>query len=247
MFGSAYAAQAADKAPPAADSGWTYNITQLGWIPKIKADAAMFGSPVLEVDLKFKDIIKDVNWSDFPPIWEMNGEIRNGRFGLFSEVISAALEVSGSTSGPPAASLTVDLRMTVVTTLGSYRVAEQDKSHLDVVAGARLYDVRPKLKVAIGFLAGSAKDYHTWVDPVVGFKGNYELGNNFFVEGWGLIGGFDVSSKFMWDAWGGLGYRVNNLFSASAGWRHLSVDYEKGAFLFDADIDGPMLNFHFDF
>jgi hypothetical protein len=132
--------------------------------------------------------------------------------------------------------------------LGFYRIAEQGESHLDVLAGGRLWSVDGNLRLGAGALAGiSTTDDETWVDPVIGVKGQYAFNDKVFVKGWGMIGGFGASSEFMWDVFGGIGYQFNDRFSATAGWRNSGVDYSHGAFLFDVDINGPIIEGSFKF
>ncbi len=232
----------------AAESGWTYEIAPYGWFPGIEGDVGLFGAPPVEIDVDFEDLFDAINWSEFPPIFMAKGEIRNDRFGLFADVIHLDLEVDASTPGPIFSSATLDQNMTIATALAFYRVAEEGESHFDVLAGARLWSVDADLSLGAGFLAGvSGTDDETWVDPVIGIKGQYGLSDEIFVKGWGMIGGFDASSEFMWDVFGGLGYQVRDWFSATAGWRHIGVDYSQGPFLFDIDIDGPIIEGSFKF
>ena len=134
IFGSVYTAHAAEVAPVAAESGWTYEIAPYGWFPGIKGDAALFGAPPLEVDVKFVDLLDAIDWSNFPPLVMLKGEVRNDRFGLFADVIHMALEVDTSTPGPVFSSATLNLEITLATALGFYRIAEEGESHLDVLA-----------------------------------------------------------------------------------------------------------------
>ena len=49
----------------------------------------------------------------------------------------------------------------------------------------------------------SVSDDETWVDPVIGLRGRLNMTEKFYLSGWAMVGGFDVSSKFMWDVFGG--------------------------------------------
>jgi len=248
-------ARAADIAPVEADvasvpaeSGWTFELTAYGWLPGLKGTAALFGSPDLTIDVKFKDLFNAIDWGNFPALVMLYGEVRNDRFGLFADVLHMALEIDTSTPGPAFSSATLNLEMTLATALGFYRIAEDGESHLDVLAGGRLWSIDGNLRLGAGALAGiSATDDETWVDPVIGVKGRYAFNDKVFVKGWAMIGGFGASSDFMWDVFGGLGYQFTDRFSATAGWRHVGVDYSNGAFLFDVDIDGPIIEGSFRF
>jgi opacity protein-like surface antigen len=41
--------------------------------------------------------------------------------------------------------------------------------------------------------------------------------------------------------YGGAGYQLSSSWSAFAGYRYLSVDYNKDGFVYDIDQHGPML------
>ena len=231
----------------ATESGWTYEITPYFWAPGLKGDAGLFGADPVGVDVKFVDLFDAINWSDFPPVAMVYGEARNDRFGVFADLIHFALQADASRPGPPPFSAELELKATIATALGFYRVAEDGMSHVDVLAGGRLWSVDGDLGLALGRAGLAASDDETWVDPVIGIKGHYRLNENFFLKGWAMIGGFGVSSDFMWDVFGGVGYQVNDRFSTTAGWRHQGVDYSHNAFLFDVDLNGPMIEGSFRF
>ena len=224
-------------------SGWTFEASPYAFAPSMKGDVGVFGAPAVDVDLSFKDIFNALDWGDFPTVVMLKGELRNDRVGIFFYLLHMSLEGAGATPGPLFSSAQLNVSLWSGTALGFYRVAEDGVSHLDALAGLRVWSLDADLAFGAGISPGiGLQDDQTWVDPVVGLKGKYGLGDDFFIEGWGLIGGFGVSSKFMWDVWGALGYQVNDWFSASAGWRHIGVDYSEGAFVFDTDFDGPMID-----
>ena len=120
-------------------------------------------------------------------------------------------------------------------------------AHLDVLAGGRLWWVKTDLDFDGAAINASASDSETWVDPIVGLRGRINLSPDFYLAGWGMIGGFGVSSEFFWDAMGGLGYQVSDSFSLFGGYRGLSVDYKHDGFVFDVDMNGPILGATFTF
>jgi hypothetical protein len=231
----------------ATESEWEFEVVPYFWAPGLKGDTALFGAPPVSVDVKFHELFDAIDWSEFPPAFMSYGEVRKDRFGMFVDLIHFALEVDAREPGPPASLADLQLQATVATALGSYRLVEDNASHLDVLAGARLWNVDGDLAFRIGPIAGNFTDDETWVDPVIGLKGRYGLNENFFLKGWGMIGGFGASSDFMWDVFGGVGYQVSDRFSTTLGWRHIGVDYSDGAFLFDVDLDGPMIEGSFKF
>ena len=67
----------------------------------------------------------------------------------------------------------------------------------------------------------------------------------------GDVGGFGIGSDFTWQAQAYFGYRFSKLFQLTAGYRILSIDYEKSTgsepFVFDIDEFGPVIRFGFNF
>lgn len=121
-------------------------------------------------------------------------------------------------------------------------------STVDVVVGARLWSADNKFEFVGGILDGTkASDGDTWIDPVAGVKFKTDLGDQYYIAGWGLIGGFDVSSSIMWDVMGGFGYRLNDSKSMFAGYRALHDDYSNDGFVSKITQSGPIIGGTFKF
>ena len=86
-----------------------------------------------------------------------------------------------------------------------------------------------------------------WVDPFVGFRGRYDLNDQFYVVGRGDIGGFGISSESAWNLYGALGTEINEKTSVEFGYRYYQVDYERGKFLYDVATKGPFIGVKIDF
>ena len=76
---------------------------------------------------------------------------------------------------------------------------------------------------------------------MIGLHGQYQFDNGIFIRALSQVGGFGVGSDLTWDVFGGLGYQFNNSISATAGYRHLEVDYENNGFVFDVELSGPVI------
>ena len=123
-----------------------------------------------------------------------------------------------------------------------WRAVDEPTASLDLMAGARLWSVETSIDPVGGALGGADfSSSETWVDPVLGAKGRVQLPSNFYLTGWGMVGGFGVSSKARWDVMGAVGYEVTEATSFIAGYRALGVDYRDGDFLFDVVQSGPIL------
>jgi hypothetical protein len=134
---------------------------------------------------------------------------------------------------------------------------------LDLYAGGRLWwqDADARLTVS-GTLAGlgplglkltgegnlSAEGIKQWIDPVVGARLRHQFypGLNLIVSG--DVGGFDVGSRFSWQALAALDYDFmkwkNVIWSGMVGYKALYVDYSTGSGLtryqYDMTMFGPI-------
>lgn len=88
-----------------------------------------------------------------------------------------------------------------------------------------------------GEVAGSK----SWVDPFVGLRGRYNITDNLYLSARGDVGGFGVSSDLTWNAFAAVGYQWTRTFSTELGYRHLTIDYSDGGFVYDAEMSGIYL------
>ena len=78
-----------------------------------------------------------------------------------------------------------------------------------------------------------------WVDGLVGVRANYSLTPEVYLTGWGMVGAGGANVD--WDVAAALGYRINERFSAVAGYRALGVNYRNDGFVFDVVQQGPIM------
>ena len=72
-----------------------------------------------------------------------------------------------------------------------------------------------------------------WVDPIIGFRSQYNLNDRWFLAGNGDIGGFGVSSDLTWSLEATVGYNFTRKISAELGYRYLYTDFSDGGFGYD--------------
>jgi hypothetical protein len=228
----------------ATTSEWEFAIAPYLWAAGISGTTAQFGLPEIDIDASFSEI-----WDHLDFAAMVVSEFRRGRVGVFSDFAFVKLSgAAGTPRGILADEADVDILSLDFTLAPEYRVIEVPRASLDLMAGARLWSVSTDISFDGGVLDGvSRDDGDTWVDPLVGVKGRFDLTDHLYVSAWGLIGGFGVSSDFMWDAWGGLGYQFNNTISAVVGYRGTGVDFEHGGFSYDVIQHGPVIGAVFRF
>ncbi len=231
--------------PAGFEARWQFAAAAYLWAPSLSGTVGIGELPPVEVDASFSDLLENLDFA-FMAV----AEARYDRFGIFSDLMYTKLSVDGE--GPLGvlnASLTNEL--IVGTLMAEYRVIEQGKTSVDLMAGARVWGVMGDFEVTANIgtptVGASGSDEKFWVDPMIGVKGRIQGTSPFYLTGWAMIGGFGVSSDIDWDLFGGAGYEVNDRFSLVAGYRGAGVDYESGDFKFDIIQHGPILGgvFHF--
>jgi len=224
--------------------GWEFQISPYAWFVSLDGKAATIrGLPAVDVDANFSDVWDNKNFGALTVL-----EARRGRFGLKADLIYLDLEASKGTPGPLFSGTDAEFKTFVSTVSGSYRPFVEGRTFLDVLAGARVWVTDTELTLRSSILPNlSADEKETWVDPIVGTRGTFDLGSGFSLRGYGDIGGFGVSSDLTYQIYGGIGYRFKEWFSAELGYRVLDVDYDDDGFVYDLTMHGPMAGFRFQF
>ena len=221
----------------AVSDGWTFSVTPYFWAAGLSGETGAFDLPDIDIDADFSNILDNLDFAAMAIV-----DARHGRYSIFGDLIYTKLSADSAT---PRGVLATTVEVTAETFAGlvgaGYSVLEGPSGHLDVVGGIRVWSVDTDLSFNGLFLNGqSFSDGATWVDGLVGVRGNYSFTPRFYFTGWALVGagGADID----WDVAGGLGYRINDRFSATLGYRALGVDYSNDdGFLFDVVQQGPIL------
>lgn len=249
----ALAADAVQEAPPPSvpvDSGWTFTIAPYLWMAGLNGDVGLFGREPVPVDQRFGDILDDLEFSGM-----VVGELHNGTWGLFADVIyvktSADSEITRTIGGVPVElNAGLDTESFTATVMGEYRVLSNERSTVDLMAGARIWSVDNDISATLAASGATVADFSgsdgdTWVDAIVGAKARVNLDAKWYLNGWGMIGG--GGSDLTWDVLAGIGYQWNDRLSTTLGYRALGVDYEKDGFVYDVVQHGPVLGLVFRF
>lgn len=221
---------------PVVEHGWTFSVTPYFWAAGLSGETAQFGAPTIDIDSSFSDILDEL---DFAAMAIMDA--RNGRYSIFGDLIYTKISTG---RGTPRGILADDVDLSSSTFAGllgaGYSVVQGPSGHIDIVGGVRVWSVDTDISFNGGILDGdSFSDGATWVDGLVGVRGNFSFTPKFYFTGWALVGagGADVD----WDLAAGLGYRFNDRYSATVGYRALGVDYRNDGFVFDVVQQGPIM------
>jgi hypothetical protein len=249
------AATAANSAAAQEPGSWRYTATIYGYFPdisgKTRFPSAHSGSEfVLDIGTIF-DNLKFAFMGAF--------EANNGRWGVLADVIymdigasksgSQDLAVGGGIPAGSSSNLDFDMKGWVGTLAGAYRAVGRPDYTLDIVAGARVLDIRQTLRwtftgnvgsIPLPDRAGTREvDGQNW-DAIIGVKGRLAFGDG---QRWLLPYYIDVGagqSKFTWQALVGVGYSFG-WGDLVAAWRHTDYEMKSGKALEEMTFSGPAI------
>lgn len=178
-------------------------------------------------------------------------EAKTNKWAITSDIIFANLsqEVTPSellNSG------TVTAKQFIWEPSGLYRIA----SFLEVGVGGRLNNIQSGVDVRRNVLPAGTEEVtgsmsKTFFDPIIIARLSGAINNKWLLQLRGDLGGFGVGSDFTWQLQAYAGYRFSKLFQLTAGYRILSIDYDKGVdaerFIYNIDMFGPVIRLGFNF
>ncbi len=172
-------------------------------------------------------------------------EVGKGRWSFMADVFYAKLEPSTSNR---LGSFDSQIEQFIGNFAVFYRVVENQTTHLDAFAGARVNWMETDVDIKFTndtTLSGSADK--TWVDPIIGVRFHHDLTDKFFIRALADIGGFGISSDLTWQGMAAVGYRITDKASVGLGYRGIGTDYTSGGTTYDVISHGLLLGFEYKF
>ena len=211
-----------------------------------------------DVDASFSDILDDLNYAVMLEL-----ELRKGRFGLVSDTIYAELEDDGATA-EDRLRIKATANMLIQGLAGTYRLGTWQLADfaqagplavtVDPYAGIRYTYLDTELKgrldlpdLGVDAQRTTEADQH-WVDPIVGLRTAWTLGERFSLILAGDVGGTSTNSQYSAQGVGLIGYRFGLFGQDNAnlvvGYRALHQKYQDGdgrsRFDWDVTLHGPI-------
>ncbi len=116
-----------------------------------------------------------------------------------------------------------------------------EHEHIDLFAGGRYADVDATLTFDGMGPVGIGRQTvfgDSWVDPLLGIRGTWNLSDKWNIRARGDIGGFGVGSDFSWHAILTAKYQLNETISFKIGYRYLDIDYDDNGFVYNMATSG---------
>jgi hypothetical protein len=248
--------------PPAEERGWAapleITIAPYVWALSLKGDATVKGIDA-DVDVDFDELLQHLNGAVM-----LEAELRKGRFGLLINTLYAHLSDNEDfAEGRLEVDATADeliQGLAATYRVGTWTLADFGETGpltvtVDPYVGARLTYLHAELKAKLdlpdlGIRRKRQEDASkTWIDPVIGLRTIWRLGDRWTATAAGDIGGTDTSSDYSWQAAGLVGYGFG-LFAEHdarlmAGYRVLHQKFSDGdgrsEFDWDVTMHGPLL------
>ena len=223
---------------PVVTDGWTFSVTPYFWAAGLSGETSAFGLPVVvDIDADFSDVLGQSGFC-------RHGNRRRAQWPL-QHFRRPHLYQAVGRSATPRGVLATSVDVTAETFAGlvgaGYSVLEGPSGHLDIVGGIRVWSVDT--------IFPSAEDFWAVSPSATGRPGSMAWS----VSGAIIRSRLNSTSRAGhwlaparptcdWDVAGGLGYRINDRFSATLGYRALGVDYSNDdGFLFDVVQQGPIM------
>jgi hypothetical protein len=240
---------------------WQWQAAVYGWVPTIGGSTRFpENNGGSSVDVSMRDVLDALKMT-----FMGNLSVTNGRWGLWTDLVYAdfghtkqnfrEINIGGQPlPGGVTADTVLDLKTWIWTTAGTYRFAATPEYTADVLAGARMLDMKQTLSWSLNGNIGSLpvsrtgtsqQDLNNW-DAIVGVKGIASFGpaREWFVPYYLDIG--TGESKLTWQANLGIGYKFG-WGSLVASWRYLDYEMKSDQAIQSLTMNGPLVGAVFQF
>jgi len=168
----------------------------------------------------FKDVVPKLNGIPFIGA----GELRYDRWGAFADLITIGVRTDlKPRAGDLFSGGSADLRTTLATVAGFYRVIESGPHTLDLGAGLRISAIDSTVTLNPGRLRGASGGFTlSTVDGIGAIRYRARL-----VPGWSLLVYGDAGgggSRVTWQALGGITWQARDWLGVTLGYRHLQFN-----------------------
>jgi hypothetical protein len=218
--------------------GWQFYFSPYTWVSGITGTTTIENSaiPPQTSHLSFGSLFSHLN--SVPIIGAF--EVRNGRFGILSDLMLISLSANLPTPGPLFNGASTKLTQLLATVLPSYRVFGASQQALDVGVGVRTVALWSRITFNSGLLPEASNSTSVaWADPIVGLRYRFGLTDRWSLTAYGDAGA--TGSTSTWQAMGLINYQLNGWLNLHLGYRYLDIDYRGSKLNSDTAYAGPII------
>ena len=224
--------------PAVAQKDWQFTGTLYGWLPGINT---AIETPLGEVkaEVEFSDILDKLDFAFLAAI-----EARKGRLTLVGDLQYFDLGAEASPGTAAINSVDIDSQVTVLGGYALYSVSDSPDTRVELGGGLRFYDAKFDT-VVTGSTPLSFSDDGNWADAVLSARVTQAFNEDWFGVAYLDVGGFGLgdSSDLTVQTYVAAGYRLNDTWSAVAGYRHLMFERDFDGRTVTSNVGGPVIGF----
>lgn len=225
---------------------WEFLAEVYMMFPYMNGETGIGNNVILPVESNPGDIFSNLKMAGM-----LYFEAKNTQWAITTDLIYVDLN-QDVTPGTVIVEGELEARQFIWETAGLYRVLP----YLEVGIGGRLNNISIEADITKkSFPRDTEESYSSgaeiWFDPFIVTRLTKEIDDKWLFQFRGDLGGFGVGSDFSWQAQAYAGYKFSELFQLTAGYRILSMDYDKGSdterFIYDMNLSGPVIKLGFNF
>lgn len=225
-------------APAMAEQEWRYTGTFYGWLPGV---GTTVDTPLgeVEAEVEFSDILDKLDFAFLAAL-----EARKGRLAIVGDLQYFDLGAQTSSDLAGIESVEIDSKMAILGGYALYDVSDNPGTRIELGGGLRYYDATFDTDVS-GTRPLSLSEEGNWADAVLSARVTQAFNEDWFGVVYADVGGFGLgdSSDLTWQAYVAAGYRLNESWSAVAGYRHLWFERDFDGRMVTSDVGGPVIGF----
>jgi hypothetical protein len=223
-----------------------FKLTPYIWIAwpegDIETDFGGGGASLPPISANFDDV-------SLAGVFTGSADVRFQRFGVFGDISYYEIEAEKNIDiiGDLFVDGTFDVGGLKGMLNGYYRVFDNGRSSVDVMAGLHYLEANLEVDLMTPNRTLSGEIDDDWWDPVIGVRGDAAFTEHFGIEGFAFYGGFGVSSDELYDLFGAFNVRFNDTFTASLGWRWFTDKFSGDRLDYEISFSGPLAGLEFTF
>jgi len=209
---------------------WEWEIAPYIWFTDVRADVSLNETDILSETIDFSNIIDE---ADLGALVHFEG--RNGRWGLFVDVVYLALSGEQTRSGDlvilAGTTIEVEIDQLIGELGGIYRLTGDDRV-LDLLFGARVMDVSLDISLDFPAVSGladrSRSSDETLFDGFIGLRYGQDISDRWLWSIRGDVGAGDTDLTWQGVLNLGVNFGKERGQTLFFGYRHLAYEVEEG-------------------
>jgi hypothetical protein len=231
-------------AQESSNNKWNFLIEPYLMFPSMKGDTGIGNLPDISVDANASDIFKNLSIGTM-----LYTEAYNQKWAVGSDIIYMNLKQDVTPR-----TIVTDGYMQAKQFAWEFSGLRRVLPWLELGIGGRVNSIETELDLSLSTQNNTSSRNlslkETWFDPIIIARIKNGANEKLLYQFRGDVGGFGVGSQITYQIQTYIGYRFSELFQLTAGYRVISIDFEKGSgesrFLYDVDTSGPVMRIGFN-